>query len=73
MKIDVVCIHLPELQASQKFHVHVFIDSPQTQLREPKEAKNCQYKPKGEQQVKIIRVVAYSKNLARILMPSIKY
>ena len=37
---------LPELQASQKFRVHAYVDRPQTQLRELEEVKDCRYKLK---------------------------
>ena len=38
----------PELQASQKFRVHVYEDRSQTQLRELEEVKDCRYKLKEE-------------------------
>ena len=41
-----VLFALPELQASQKFRVHVYVDRPQTQLRELEEVKDCRYKLK---------------------------
>ena len=32
---------LPELEVSQKFRVHVYVDGPQTQLRELEEVEDC--------------------------------
>ena len=37
---------LPKLEVSQKFRGHVYVDGPQTQLRELEEVKDCGYKLK---------------------------